>query len=253
MPGTDYRVLVIDGQIAAAAQLRPASVTGDGVHTIGQLVAAANTDPRRGVGHSRELTMIKLDADALSHLDALGLDDHSVPVAGQVVTLRRNANLSTGGTSKDVTDLVHPEVAEICRRAAAVSGLDICGIDLRLTDISAPLHDPSGHGPAQPCAVLELNACPGLRMHLSPTEGRPRDVAAAIVDSLYPPGAPSRIPVISVTGTNGKTTTVRMIGQVLQQAGMRVGLTCTDGVYVGGRLVVRRRRLRPAVSRDGAR
>ena len=150
VPGTDYRVLVIDGQIAAAAQLRPAAVTGDGVHTIGQLVEAANTDPRRGVGHSRELTKIKLDADALSHLDALGLDDHSVPAAGQVVTLRRNANLSTGGTSKDVTDLVHPEVAEVCRRAAAVSGLDVCGIDLRLADIAAPLHDPvwSRPGPA---------------------------------------------------------------------------------------------------------
>jgi len=237
VPGTDYRVLVIDGQIAAAAQLRPASVTGDGVHTIGQLVATANTDPRRGVGHSRELTVITLDADALSHLDALGLDDHSVPKAGQVVTLRRNANLSTGGTSKDVTDLVHPDVAEVCRRAAAMSGLDVCGIDLRLTDISAPLHDVSGHGPAQPCAVLELNACPGLRMHLAPTEGRPRDVAAALVDGLYPPGASSRIPVISVTGTNGKTTTVRMIGQVLAQAGLRVGLTCTDGVFVGGHLV----------------
>jgi cyanophycin synthetase len=237
VPGTDYRVLVIDGQVAAAAQLRPASVTGDGVQTIGQLVAEANTDPRRGAGHSRELTMIKLDADALSHLNTLGLDDHSVPATGQVVTLRRNANLSTGGTSKDVTDLVHPEVAEMCRRAAAISGLDVCGIDLRLTDIAAPLHDPAGHGMAQPCAVLELNACPGLRMHLSPTEGRPRDVAGAVVDSLYPPGAPARIPVVSVTGTNGKTTTVRMISQVLAQAGMRVGMSCTDGVYVGGRLV----------------
>lgn len=237
VPGSDYRVLVIDGQIVAAAQLRPASVTGDGRHTIAQLVADANTDPRRGTGHSRELTMIKVDADALRHLDSLGLDDHSVPAVGQVVTLRRNANLSTGGTSKDVTDLVHPEIAEVCRRAAGVSGLDVCGIDLRLMEISAPLHDASGHGPAQPCAVLELNASPGLRMHLSPTEGRPRDVAAALVDSLYPPGAPSRIPVISVTGTNGKTTTVRMIGQVLQQAGLRVGMTCTDGVYVGGRLV----------------
>ncbi len=237
VPGTDYRVLVIDGKIAAAAQVRPASVTGDGLHTIGQLVADANTDPRRGTGHSRELTMIRLDADALSHLVTLGLDDHSVPAAGQVVTLRRNANLSTGGTSKDVTDLVHAEVAEVCRRAAAISGLDICGIDLRLADIAAPLHDPSGHGSAQPCAVLELNACPGLRMHLSPTEGRPRDVAAAVVDSLYPPGAPARIPVISVTGTNGKTSTVRMIGQVLQHAGTRVGVACTDGVYVGGGLV----------------
>ena len=237
VPGADYRVLVIDGQIAAAAQLRPASVTGDGARTIGQLVAEANTDPRRGVGHSRELTMIRLDAEALSHLDSLGLDDHSVPAVGQVVTLRRNANLSTGGTSKDVTELVHSEVAEMCRRAAAVSGLDVCGIDLRLADISAPLHDPAGHGPAQPWALLELNACPGLRMHLSPTEGRPRDVAAAVVDSLFPAGVPARIPIVSVTGTNGKTSAVRMISQVLRQAGLRVGMSCTDGVYVGGRLV----------------
>jgi cyanophycin synthetase len=251
VPGTDYRVLVVDGQIAAAAQLRPAAVTGDGVQTIGQLVAQANADPRRGAGHSRELTKIKLDDDALSHLDSLGLDDHSVPAAGQVVTLRRNANLSTGGTSKDVTEIVHPEVADMCRRAAAVAGLDVCGIDLRLAEIAAPLYDPaglglvgtgpSGHsvpgqGLSQPGAVLELNACPGLRMHLSPTEGTPRDVAAAIVDSLYPPGATARIPVVAVTGTNGKTTTVRMIGQVLQQGGMRVGMSCTDGVFIGGKL-----------------
>ena len=236
VPGTDYRVLVIDGRIAAAAQLRPASVTGDGTRTIGQLVAAANTDPRRGAGHSRELTLLRLDADAVSHLHSLGLDDHSVPADGQAVTLRRNANLSTGGTSKDVTDLVHAEVADMCRRAAALSGLDICGIDLRLADIAAPLHDPAGRGLAQPCAVLELNACPGLRMHLSPAEGQARDVAAAVVDSLYTPGEEARIPVISVTGTNGKTTTVRMIGQILRQAGLRAGLSCTDGVYVGGRL-----------------
>jgi cyanophycin synthetase len=237
VPGADYRVLIIDGKVAAAAQLRPASVTGDGEHTIEQLVAAANADPRRGVGHSRELTRIALDADALSHLDSLGLDDHSVPAAGQVVSLRRNANLSTGGTSRDVTDLVHPEVAEMCRRAASAAGLDVCGIDLRLADITAPVHDPAGHGLAQPCAVLELNACPGLRMHLSPAEGRPRDVASALIDSLYPPGVPARIPLVSVTGTNGKTSTTRMIGQVLGQAGLRVGMSCTDGVYVGGGLV----------------
>jgi cyanophycin synthetase len=237
VPGTDYRVLVIDGRIAAAAALRPASVTGDGIRTISQLVAAANADPRRGPGHTRELTVITLDPEALSHLDSLGLDDHSVPADGQVVSLRRNANLSTGGTSRDVTELLHPEVAELCRRAAAAAGLDVCGIDLRLTDISAALHDPAGHGPAQPCAVLELNACPGLRMHLSPTEGRPRDVAAEIVDSLYPPGTPFRVPVVSVTGTNGKTSTVRLISQVLGQTGLRVGMSCTDGVYLGGSLV----------------
>jgi cyanophycin synthetase len=242
LPGTDYRVLVIDGRVAAAAELRPASVTGDGEHTIGQLVEAANTDPRRGHGHSRELTRIRLDADAMTHLDGLGLDDHSVPAAGQLVTLRRNANLSTGGTSRDVTELVHPEVADVCRRAAAVSGLDVCGIDLRLADIAAPLRSSAGHGPvrpwpAQPGGVIELNACPGLRMHLAPADGTARDVASLIVDSLYPPGAPTRIPVISVTGTNGKTTTVRMIDHVLRQAGLRVGMSCTEGVHIGGHLI----------------
>nr|HEU5418324.1 cyanophycin synthetase [Streptosporangiaceae bacterium] len=241
--GRDYRVLVIDGQVAAAAQLRPAAVTGDGTSTISELVAAVNADPRRGDGHARELTRIVLDAEVLAHLAAAGLDAGSVPPSGQLVTLRHNANLSTGGTSADVTDLVHPEVAAMCCRAAAVAGLDICGVDVRLADIAAPLHGP-GHeepGAAGPGgaagAVLELNACPGLRMHLAPTDGQPRDVAAAIVDMLYPPGAPERIPVIAVTGTNGKTTTVRMIGHVLRQAGLAVGMTTTDGVFSGGRLI----------------
>lgn len=236
VPGSDYRVLVIDGQVAAAAQLRPASVTGDGTATIMQLVAQVNADPRRGDGHSRELTRILLDEAAVACLDEQGLDGQSVPAAGQLVALRQNANLSTGGTSCDVTDLVHDDIAQMCRRATAVSGLDICGIDLRLADISAPLLTEAG-GAAQQAAVLELNACPGLRMHLSPAEGSPRDVAAAIVDKLYPPGAPSRVPVIAVTGTNGKTTTVRMIGHMLRQAGLRVGMSTTDGVYIGGRLV----------------
>jgi len=237
VPGTDYRVLVVDGQVVAAAELRPATVTGDGVSDIDQLIAQVNADPRRGEGHSRELTKIKLDARAVAHLAAQGLDAHSVPASGQAVTLRRNANLSTGGTSRDVTDRIHDDVADMCRRAAAVVGLDVCGIDVRLTDISAPLGagpgaQPSGHG-----AVIEVNACPGLRMHLSPDEGTPRDVAGAVIDSLYPPGAPSRIPIISVTGTNGKTTTVRMIGHILSQAGLRVGMATTDGVYAGGRLI----------------
>jgi len=229
--GHDYRVLVIDGRVAAAAQLRPASVTGDGSHTISQLVARVNADPRRGNGHARELTRITLDDEVMRHLDAAGLDGGAVPPAGQVVALRQNANLSTGGTSRDVTDLVHDDVAALCVRAAAAAGLDICGVDLRAGDISAPLR--ADHVGA---AVLELNACPGLRMHLAPAEGRARDVAAAIVDTLYPPGAQARIPVIAVTGTNGKTTTVRMIGHVLSQAGLRVGMATTDGVYSGGRL-----------------
>jgi len=231
VPGTDYRVLVVDGQVVAAAELRPASVTGDGSSDIRELAERVNADPSRGDGHSRELTKLRLDAAATAHLAAQGLDVSSVPARGQVVTLRRNANLSTGGTSKDVTDLVHQDVADMCRRASAVVGLDVCGIDVRLADISAPF------APGTAGAVLEINASPGLRMHLSPAEGPPRDVAGAVIDSLYPPGAPSRIPVIAVTGTNGKTTTVRMIGHILRQAGLRVGMSSTDGVYSGGRLV----------------
>ena len=235
VPGTDYRVLVVDGRVVAAAEVRPASVTGDGVRDIGQLVAQVNADPRRGDGHSRALTKISLDDRVADHLAAQGLDTGSVPGAGQVVALRRNANLSTGGTSRDVTDRVHEDVADMCRRAAAVVGLDVCGIDVRLADIAAPLHG-AGQGPVAG-AVIEVNACPGLRMHQAPAEGPARDVAGAIVDSLYPPGAPSRIPVIAVTGTNGKTTTVRMIGHILGQAGLRVGMSTTDGIYSGGRLV----------------
>jgi cyanophycin synthetase len=237
VPGTDYRVLVVDGRVAAAAELRPASVTGDGSHSISELISVTNADPRRGEGHSRELTRIVLDEVAVGHLAARQLDGQSVPASGEIVTLRPNANLSTGGTSRDVTDRVHDDVAEMCLRAAAASGLDICGIDLRLPDISAPLLPGARQGAACAGAVIELNACPGLRMHLSPTEGRGRDVAGAVVDRLYPPGAPSRIPLIAVTGTNGKTTTVKMIGHILRQAGLLVGMTTTDGVYSGGRLV----------------
>jgi cyanophycin synthetase len=262
VPGKDYRVLVVDGRMVAAAELRPAAVTGDGRQRISQLIAAANDDPRRGRGHARELTRITLDSAAISHLGDQGLDADSVPGDGQLVTLRKNANLSTGGTSRDVTDLVHDDVAMLCRRAAAAAGLDVCGIDIRLTDISAPLlpaaqlpggqlldgpqhgaqlagdqYQGGGHGAATPGAVIELNACPGLRMHLAPAEGTARDVAAAIIDRLYPPGAPARVPLIAVTGTNGKTTTVRMIGHVLSQAGLRVGMSTTDGVYSGGQLV----------------
>jgi cyanophycin synthetase len=228
--GTDFRVLVVDGQVVAAARLRPPAVTGDGQRDIQALVLAANADPRRGDGHNRELTKIALDGEALTHLAAQDLHPGSVPGNGVVVTLRRNANLSTGGSSTDVTCQLHPEVAGMCCRAAAAVGLDVCGVDLRLPSVSAP--PAAGAG-----AVIELNASPGLRMHLAPSAGRARDVAGAIVDRLYPPGSPARIPVVSVTGTNGKTTTVRMIGHILRQAGLRVGMTTTDGVYSGGQLV----------------
>jgi cyanophycin synthetase len=228
VPGTDYRVLVVDGRVAAAARVRPPAVTGDGTRDIAALVEAANADPRRGDGHSRPLTRIPLDEEALACLTAQDLDPGDVPGPGEVISLRRNANLSTGGSSTDVTDLVHPDVAALCCRAAAVAGLDVCGVDVRLADIAAPLRG------VRDGAVLEINASPGLRMHLAPSAGRGRDVAGAIIDRLYPPGVPARVPVVSVTGTNGKTTTVRMIGHILAQAGMRVGTATTDGVHAAG-------------------
>ncbi len=250
--GHDYRVLVIDGRVAAAAQLHPACVTGDGTHTISQLVAQVNADPRRGDGHARELTRITLDDEVMRHLDAAGLDGGSVPAAGQLVTLRQNANLSTGGTSRDVTDLVHDGRGRAvpCARPPRPGWTSAAWTCAPPT--SRRRWTPAGPRRRAAVAVLELNACPGLRMHLAPAEGRPRDVAAAIIDTLYPPGSPARIPVIAVTGTNGKTTTVRMIGHVLSQAGLRVGMATTDGVYSGGRLVYDADASGPAVGRDGA-
>jgi cyanophycin synthetase len=231
IPGTDYRILVIGDQVVAA-ELSPAQVAGDGVLDIAGLVERTNADPRRGVGHDRPLTKITLDETVLGYLDAQGLTPASVPAAGQVVKLRHNANLSTGGTSKDVTDDVHPAVARMCARAAAAIGLDICGIDLRLRDITRPpgaLPESGG--------IIEINASPGLRMHLEPTEGKQRDVADYIVDKLYPFGMPSRVPIVSVTGTNGKTSTVRLTAHLLRHSGLLVGMTSTEGVYIGHDLV----------------
>ncbi len=232
LAGRDYRVLVVGGRVGAAAELSPARVVGDGVCEIAALVERVNTDPRRGVGHDRPLTRIVLDEHSIAHLAGQGLSPMSVPAAGQVVALRHNANLSTGGTCRDVTDLVHPTVARMCERAAAAIGLDLCGIDLRLADIGEPLVDGRGSG-----RVLEINSSPGLRMHLRPSKGRARDVAGMIVDQLYPAGTSSRVPIVSVTGTNGKTTTVRLVEQILRRAGLRVGMTSTDGVYIDGYLV----------------
>jgi cyanophycin synthetase len=231
VPGTDYRILVVGDQVVAA-ELSPAQVTGDGVKDITGLIEQTNADPRRGVGHDRALTEITVDETVLGYLSSQGLTPASVPAAGQVVKLRHNANLSTGGTSKDVTDDVHPAVARMCARAAATIGLDICGIDLRLRDITQPpgrLDETGG--------IIEINASPGLRMHLEPTEGKQRDVADYIVDKLYPLGMPSRVPIVSVTGTNGKTSTVRLTAHLLRHSGLLVGMTTTEGVYIGHDLV----------------
>ena len=235
--GRDYRVLTVCGRVVAAAERCPAHVVGDGRSTIVDLVARANGDPRRGDGHARALTRLTLDDTALAVLAAQGLGPESIPAAGRRVWLRRTANLSTGGTSRDVTDQVHPDVVELAVRTASVLGLDIAGIDLRLEDIAAPL-PPTGLG-CPTGGVIEVNAAPGLRMHLSPSFGTGRDVASAIVEAVYPPGSPSRIPTVAVTGTNGKTTVTRLIGHLMAADDRTVGLTTTDGVWIGNRLIHR--------------
>ncbi|GAA2497945.1 cyanophycin synthetase [Winogradskya humida] len=238
LPGCDYRVLVVAGEVVAAAERIPAHVVGDGESTIEQLVAATNADPRRGTGHSRMLTRITLDDTAGKVLRGQGLELGSVPGAGEKAWLRDNANLSTGGTGHDVTDRVHPDVARICLRVAAVVGLDIAGIDLRLPDIAAPVAPP-GDPDEITAGVIEVNAVPGLRMHLSPVRGRARDVGDAIVRAMFPGGSDGRIPTMSVTGTNGKTSVARMAAFMLAGDGLRVGLTTTDGVSIDGRTVFR--------------
>jgi cyanophycin synthetase len=232
VPGRDYRLLVVGGRVRAAAELTPAQVTGDGKATIGQLVEAVNRDPRRGDGQDRALTKIVLDDTSLAHLRGQGYSPDSVLERGRTVKLRRNANLSTGGTSRDVTDLVHPDIVRACVRTAAVMSLDVCGIDLRVGDIAARMTPGRTDG-----AVIEVNACPGLRMHLQPLEGEPRDVAVDIIEHMFPPGVSSRVPLVSVTGTNGKTTTVQLVSAIVGATGRTVGLASTEGVYVDGHLV----------------
>ncbi|WP_432832040.1 cyanophycin synthetase [Dactylosporangium sp. CA-092794] len=225
--GRDYRVLTVGGEVVAAAERVAAHVVGDGGTDVAGLVARANEDPRRGVGHARALTRLELDEIAHALLRRQGLGPRDVPAPGRTVWLRDNANLSTGGTAADVTALVHPSVADLCRRVAALVGLDIAGIDLRLPDIAEEL-------PLDRGGVIEVNAAPGLRMHLER-----HDVAVRIVDALYPAGTPSRIPIVGITGTNGKTTVARLTAHLLAGAGLRVGLTTTDGVVVGGRTIQR--------------
>ncbi|WP_433211091.1 cyanophycin synthetase [Dactylosporangium sp. CS-047395] len=225
--GRDYRVLTVGGEIVAAAERLAAHVVGDGRTDVAGLIERANEDPRRGVGHARALTRLAVDEVAQSLLGRQGLAVGDVPEAGRTVWLRDNANLSTGGTSVDVTKTVHPTVADLCRRVAGLVGLDIAGIDLRLPDIAEEL-------PLRRGGVIEVNAAPGLRMHLEQ-----HDVGAAIVDALFPAGTPARIPIVAITGTNGKTTVARLTAHLLSGAGLRVGTTTTDGVEVGGRLIQR--------------
>ena len=223
--GHDFRVLIIDNKLVAAAKREPAHVKGDGKHTIQQLIEETNKDPRRGYGHENVLTQIDVDRDTTDLLEKLNYTLETIPKKGEVVYLKSTANLSTGGTSIDVTDMMHPENIFLCERISRVIGLDICGVDIMAENLTQPLKENGG-------CILEVNAAPGFRMHLAPSEGLPRNVAAPVIDMLYPPGKPSRIPIIAVTGTNGKTTTTRLLAHIVKNNGFKVGFTTSDGIYV---------------------
>ena len=229
--GRDYRVLVVDGRVAAVAERVPAHVVGDGRSSIAGLIRGANQDPRRGKGHSRTLTRLPDDAQTAAYLATQGLTCESVPAEGERVFLRATANLSTGGTSIDRTEEIHPDNVTACEMAAGVVGLDIAGIDVLSPDITVPFRENGA-------VIIEVNAAPGLRMHTHPTEGRARNVGGPIIEMLYPPGAPHTIPVIAITGTNGKTTTTRLTAHLFRQTGKTVGFTTTDGVYLQNRMVM---------------
>ena len=223
--GFDFRVLVINNEVIAAAQRVPAHVIGNGKNTIQELIDITNEDPRRGYGHENVLTEITIDRTTERLIDNAGYTLGSVLPEDETLYLKSTANLSTGGTSVDVTDLMHPENVFIAERISRVIGLDICGIDIMAPNLTQSLKENGG-------VILEVNAAPGFRMHLAPSEGLPRNVAAPVIDMLYPPGKPSRIPIISVTGTNGKTTTTRLISHIVKNNGYRVGFTTSDGIYI---------------------
>ncbi|HLP10900.1 MAG TPA: cyanophycin synthetase, partial [Flavobacteriales bacterium] len=223
--GYDFRILVIDNKIVAAAQRVPAHVKGDGKNSIQQLIDIENTDPRRGYGHENVLTEINVDRDTLDLLAKHNYTVDTVPAKDEIVYLKSTANLSTGGTSIDITDMLHPENIFLAERISRVIGLDVCGIDIMAKNLTQPLKETGG-------VILEVNAAPGFRMHLAPSEGLPRNVAAPVIDMLYPPGKPSRIPIIAVTGTNGKTTTTRLLAHIVKNNGYKVGFTTSDGIYV---------------------
>jgi cyanophycin synthetase len=229
--GHDYRILVVNGKVVAASERVPGHVTGDGAHTVAELVEIVNQDPRRGIGHEKVLTRLELDHQALRLLETAGLGPESVLPEGQVFYLRSTGNLSTGGTSVDKTDAIHYDNRIMAERAVKAVGLDVGGVDFISPDISRSHKEVGG-------AIVEVNAAPGFRMHTAPTEGKPRDVAGPVIDMLFPKGTPCRIPIAAITGTNGKTTTTRMVGHILKLSGCTVGMTTSDGVYIDGELTV---------------
>ena len=229
--GDDHRLLVVNGELIAATRRTPGHVVGDGTSTIAELVEVVNQDPRRGVGHEKVLTRLELDAQANLMMDRVGMTADSVPDAGEVVYLRSTANLSTGGTATDVTDVIHPDNRDMAVRAVRAIGLDVGGVDFITPNIAESYKDIGG-------AICEVNAAPGFRMHVAPSEGTPRDAAGPVIDMLFPPGTPARVPIAAVTGTNGKTTTARMLAHIAKMAGYTPGLTTTDGVYIDGQRTV---------------
>jgi len=230
--GFDHRMLVVNNELVAVAKRVPGHVKGDGKSTVEALIDKVNEDPRRGIGHEKVLTRLELDRPALELLALAGFDADTVLPEGEIFYLRNTANLSTGGTAIDLTDVVHPDNREMAVRAIRAVGLDVGGVDFLTADITESYKEVGG-------AIVEVNAAPGFRMHVAPSEGEPRDVAGKVMDMLFPPGTPTRIPVASITGTNGKTTTSRMLAHILKTAGHTVGMTSTDGVYIDGRLSVK--------------
>ena len=231
LEGDDHRLLVVNGELVAATRRTPGHVVGDGEHTVAQLIDMVNQDPRRGVGHEKVLTRLELDAQAHRMLERAGLSAESVPEQGRPVYLRSTANLSTGGTATDVTDVIHPDNREMAERAVRAIGLDVGGVDFLSKNISESYRAIGG-------GICEVNAAPGFRMHVAPSEGTARDVAAPVLDMLFPPGTAARVPIAAVTGTNGKTTTARMLAHITKMAGYTPGLTTTDGVYIDGQRTV---------------
>lgn len=228
--GRDHRVLVVDGKLVAVAERVPAHVVGDGKSTIEELVEETNRDPRRGHGHDNVLTKIKIDRNTWKLLERKGYTLNTVPDKGEMCYLRETANLSTGGIAIDRTDEIHPVNRWLAERVVKIIGLDIAGMDIVTNDISKPLSETNG-------VIVEVNAAPGFRMHVHPSVGKSRNVAAPVIDMIYPPGSPSRIPIVAITGTNGKTTTTRLTAHIFRQTQKVVGYTTTDGTYIGEYLV----------------